>query len=145
MPAELGNGEAHCRGADEPATTVVYSAREYRSCSLSTFMAIRPTDECGGHATAAAAIVLSERQIGSPACSATMYSAYQSGQFSSCWPPFALLVLAMRGRRASQRGREIGRRGERRVAASTRPGKRVVISWSSQLLPSGSLKVAYET
>src|SRR4051794_7443525 len=24
---------------------------------------------------------------GLPACSATMYSAYQSGQFASCWPP----------------------------------------------------------
>ena len=52
----------------------------------------------------------------------------------------ALLVLAVRGRRASQRGREIGRRGEGRVGLSTRPGNRAVISCSSQPLPSGSLK-----
>jgi hypothetical protein len=60
-------------------------------------------------------------------------------------------VLAVRGRRAAERG------GARRSAAassvdevnavrpaSTRPGNRSVISCSSQPMPSGSLNDAYE-
>jgi hypothetical protein len=59
-------------------------------------------------------------------------------------PAGPLLVLAVRGRRAAERGREVG--GELKVVASpsTRPGNRAVTSCSSQPLPSGSLNEAYE-
>ena len=60
------------------------------------------------------------------------------------WSAGPLLVLAVRGRRAPERGREVA--GEVNVvsSASTRPGNRAVTSCNSQLLPSGSLNVAYE-
>ena len=48
-----------------------------------------------------------------PACSATMYSAYQSGQFGSAFAD-ALLVLAVGGHRTPKRARQIARRIERR-------------------------------
>src|SRR6187401_278244 len=77
-----------------------------------------------------------------PACSATMYAAYQSGQFASRWPPvrFSCSPCAASARRSaaarsSPDEKEI-------VPLSTRPGKRSVISCSSQLLPSGSLNDA---
>jgi hypothetical protein len=68
-------------------------------------------------------------------------------------------MLAMRGRRALERGREIGpcaaaarlsaaaRSADEANAvssASMRPGNRAVISWNSQPLPSGSLNEANE-
>ena len=57
----------------------------------------------------------------------------------------ALLVLAVGGLRTPQRARQFARGGVRgRGAGSTRPGSRVVISCSSQVLPSGSLNVASE-
>ena len=58
-------------------------------------------------------------------------------------PADTLLVLAMRRGRAPKCGGEIT--VEAKVAlASTRPGNRTVSSWSSQLLPSGSLNDANE-
>ena len=48
-----------------------------------------------------------------PACSATMYSAYQSAEFASdTGPP---LVLAVRGFRTSHRSRQAGHRIEHRL------------------------------
>src|SRR5262245_36457056 len=80
-----------------------------------------------------------------PACSAIMYSAYQSGQFLSRTPPvlFSCSPCAASARRSAlaSSAREVNVVS----STSTRPGKRVVISCSSQLLPSGSLNEAYET
>jgi hypothetical protein len=58
-------------------------------------------------------------------------------------PADPLLVLAVRGRRTSKRGRELSRRGEGGVRVQ-RPGNRAVTSWNSQPLPSGSLNEANE-
>ena len=80
-----------------------------------------------------------------PACSATMYSAYQSGQFVIVLAVRALLVLAMRGRGAPERAREVGDAEAKVVAVRVHPpGNRVVTSCNSHPLPSGSLNVAYE-
>ena len=49
-----------------------------------------------------------------PACSATMYAAYQSGQFASRLPG-ALLVLAVGGRRTPKRARQVRRGCECRL------------------------------
>src|SRR5487761_1165714 len=72
-----------------------------------------------------------------PACSATMYRAYQSGQFASAWPMrFSCSPCAADARRIAS-ARSLAEADD--VAAwSTRPGSRVVISWTSQPLPSGS-------
>ena len=78
-----------------------------------------------------------------PACSATMYAAYQSGQFSSrCPVRFSCSPWAASARRIAF-ARSLA---EPNVvsAASMRPGSRVVTSCSSQLLPSGSLNEANE-
>ena len=78
-----------------------------------------------------------------PACSAAMYSAYQSAQFASRTPVrFSCSPCAAAARRiaAARSATE-----ENAVwVASTRPGNREVTSCSSQVLPSGSLNVAYE-
>ena len=73
-----------------------------------------------------------------PACSATMYAAYQQGQSAfrspvrfSCWP------CASSARRSALR--QVAHRPVRGRHRPTRPGSRVVISCSSQPLPSGSL------
>ena len=50
-----------------------------------------------------------------PPCSATMYSAYQSGQFASA-SPIRCLVLAVGGRRPPHRARQIRCRHVRRLA-----------------------------
>ena len=78
-----------------------------------------------------------------PACSATMYAAYQSGQFASrCPVRFSCSPWAASARRSAL-ARSLA---DANVvsAASIRPGSRVVISCSSQPLPSGSLNVAKE-
>src|SRR5918997_4054567 len=75
-----------------------------------------------------------------PACSATMYAAYQSGQFGSVAPvrfsrpPWAADArpIALARSRAQLNLVAFG---------SMRPGNRAVISCSSQTLPSGSLNV----
>ena len=72
-----------------------------------------------------------------------MYSAYQSGQFGSAFPD-PLLVLAVGGRCALERPRQVAGGANVVSLGSTRPGSRVVISCSSQPLPSGSLNVANE-
>ena len=51
-----------------------------------------------------------------------MYSAYQSGQSGSA-SPVRCLVLAVRGRRAAQRRRELARRSERRRRGVDPPGQ----------------------
>ena len=55
---------------------------------------------------------------GLPAYSATMYSAYQFGQFSIA---LAAVSLPMRDRSASQRALKVGRRGERRHISAHAP------------------------
>ena len=78
-----------------------------------------------------------------PACSATMYSAYQSGQFGSALPmSFSWLPWAADARRSAL-ARSLAEPNEV-VAGSMRPARRVVTSCSSQPLRSGSLKVAKE-
>ena len=78
-----------------------------------------------------------------PACSATMYAAYQVGQSASRSPVrFSCSPWAASARRIAL-ARSLAEPNAVSVA-STRPGSRVVISCSSQLLPSGSLKVAKE-
>ena len=79
----------------------------------------------------------------SPVCSATMYAAYQSGQFSSASPMrFSCSPWAAAARRSAP-ARSLADPNEV-TPASTRPGSRVVISCSSQPLPSGSLNEASE-
>ena len=56
-------------------------------------------------------VVVAHVGSSSPDCSATMYAAYQSGQFSS-YSPGALLVLAVGGRRTPQRARQVVHRCE---------------------------------
>src|ERR1700734_1668967 len=78
-----------------------------------------------------------------PACSATMYAAYQSGQFGSA-PP---VRFSSSPRSAGARRIAFARSTVEANAvsvASTRPGNRDVISWNTQLFPSGSLNVANE-
>src|SRR5262249_11067448 len=78
-----------------------------------------------------------------PAFSPTMYAAYQSGQFTSCWPVrFSCSPCAAAARRSALASSV----AEVNVVspASTRPGNRTVTSCNSQPLPSGSLKVANE-
>src|SRR5512132_1083968 len=78
-----------------------------------------------------------------PACSATMYSAYQSGQPASRWPiRFSCSPCAASARRSALASSV----DEVNVvtSASTRPGNRTVTSWSSQPLSSGSLNETYE-
>ncbi len=71
-----------------------------------------------------------------------MYSAYQSGQFSSGWPVrFSCWPCAAAARRSAC---DRSYADAYVVSPATRPGNRVVTSCSSQLLPSGSLNVAYE-
>ena len=78
-----------------------------------------------------------------PACSATMYAAYQSGQFSSRSPvrcscsPCAADARRIALARSAVDAYVVS-------AASTRPGSLVVTSCNSQPLPSGSLNVAKE-
>ena len=72
-----------------------------------------------------------------------MYSAYQSGQFSSrCPVRFSCSPWAASARRNAL-ARSLAD-AKVVVAASMRPGSRVVISWSSQPLPSGSRNEANE-
>src|SRR5262249_2030311 len=68
----------------------------------------------------------------------TMYLAYQSGQFASAWPMrFSCSPWATDARRIAP-DRSLAEPNE--VApGSIRPGSRVVTSWTTQLLPSGSL------
>jgi hypothetical protein len=72
-----------------------------------------------------------------------MYAAYQSGQFSSASPD-ALLVLTVGGRGAPNALARSLADANAVSWQSIRPGSRVVISCSSQPLPSGSLNVAKE-
>ena len=77
-----------------------------------------------------------------PACSRTMYSAYQSGQSASCLPiRFSCSPCAAAARRSADASSVDD---VKVVSPSTRPGNRAVISWSSQPLPSGSLNEANE-
>src|SRR5262249_20386318 len=79
----------------------------------------------------------------SPACSCTMYAAYQSGQFASAWPVrFSCSPCAAAARRSAAATSSIEEYVV--VLGSTRPGSRVVTSCSSQVLPSGSRNVARE-
>jgi len=72
-----------------------------------------------------------------------MYAAYQAGQFSSAAPmrfscsPWAIAARRIASARSLAEPNDV-------AAASTRPGSRVVISWNSQLLPSGSLNETNE-
>src|SRR6202046_2449053 len=76
-----------------------------------------------------------------PACSATMYLAYQSGQFGSAAPMrFSCSPWAADARRSAL-ARSPAELNEV-TPESMRPGSRVVTSCSSQTLPSGSLNVA---
>src|ERR687897_416982 len=78
-----------------------------------------------------------------PACSRTMYSAYQSGQSASCCPVrFSCSPCAVAARRSAVASSV----DEVNVvwSASTRPGNRTVTSCNSHSLPSGSLNEAYE-
>src|SRR3546814_13444688 len=52
-----------------------------------------------------------------PACSRTMYSAYQSGQFASCWPPvrFSCSPCAAAARWSAAARRSEERRGGQEV------------------------------
>src|SRR6266849_7135581 len=80
---------------------------------------------------------------GLPACSRTMYSAYQLGQSASRWPVrFSCSPCAASARRSAPASSV----DEVNIvsSASTRPGNRTVSSWSSQPLPSGSLNEANE-
>jgi hypothetical protein len=78
-----------------------------------------------------------------PACSATMYAAYQAGQSASRWPRrFSCSPCAASARRSALAKSAVDANAV--SAASIRPGSRVVTSCSNQLLPSGSLKVANE-
>src|SRR6185436_3508105 len=79
-----------------------------------------------------------------PACSATMYAAYQSGQFSSRCPPmrFSCCPWAASARRNALARSFID--AKLVVVESMRPASRVVISWNSQQLPSGSWNEANE-
>ena len=73
----------------------------------------------------------------SPACSATMYAAYQSGQFSSrCPMRFSCSPWAASARRSALARSFADAKVV--VAESMRPGSRVVTSWNNQPLPSGS-------
>jgi hypothetical protein len=78
-----------------------------------------------------------------PVRSATMYWAYQAGQFSSAWPVRASCWPWAAAARTSACSTSLT---EAYVVSSVsmRPGRRVVISWSSQVLPSGSPNVANE-
>ena len=72
-----------------------------------------------------------------------MYSAYQSGQFGSAWPVrFSCSPWAASARRSAP-ARSLADAKDV-VAGSIRPGSRVVTSWNSQPLPSGSLNEANE-
>ncbi len=72
-----------------------------------------------------------------------MYSAYQSGQFASrCPMRFSCSPWAAAARRRA--AGQVAAEANEVLAASIRPGSRVVTSCSSQPLPSGSLKVAKE-
>jgi len=78
-----------------------------------------------------------------PACSATMYAAYQLGQFASrcpvrfsCWPWAAAARRSALARSFAEANAVSGR--------SMRPGSRVVTSCDSHPLPSRSLNVAKE-
>src|SRR5262252_11008742 len=78
-----------------------------------------------------------------PACSATMYAAYQSGQFGSAAPmrfSCSPCAIAARFNAFTTSATEL----YDVVAGSTRPGNRAVISCTSQPLPSGSVNVANE-
>ena len=72
-----------------------------------------------------------------------MYAAYQSGQFASASPVrFSCSPWAAAARRSALARSAADANAV--SAASIRPGSRVVISCSSQPLPSGSLNVANE-
>jgi hypothetical protein len=72
-----------------------------------------------------------------------MYAAYQSGQSGSASPVrFSCSPWAAAARRNAL-ARSLADPNDV-ASASTRPGSRVVISCSSQTLPSGSLNVARE-
>src|ERR1700722_742094 len=78
-----------------------------------------------------------------PTCSATMYLAYQSGQFGSAAP----MRFSCSPWTAAARLNALARSfADAKVvlAGSTRPGSRVVISWNSHPLPSGSRNEANE-
>ena len=79
----------------------------------------------------------------SPACSRTMYSAYQSGQFGSAAPVrFSCRPCAAAARRSAL-ARSLAE-AKLVAARSIRPARRVVTSWNSQPLPSGSRNEANE-
>src|SRR5438128_6816982 len=78
-----------------------------------------------------------------PACSAIMYAEYQSGQFSSrCPMRFSCCPWAASARRSALARSFVDAKVV--VAESMRPGSRVVSSWNSQPLPSGSWNEANE-
>src|SRR3954447_8320539 len=77
-----------------------------------------------------------------PDCSATMYAAYQVGHCSSRTPPlrascspWAVATRISACSRSCTEPNDV-------AAVLMRPGSRVVTSWSSQVLPSGSANVA---
>src|SRR4029077_19757654 len=71
-----------------------------------------------------------------PACSATMYAAYQSGQFASrCPVRFSCCPWAASARRSALA--RLLADSKVVVAGSMRPGSRIVPSCNSQPLPSG--------
>ena len=107
---------------------------------------IKSTSHCtSSQGSTTATVRRSGAHVGSsvPACSATMYRAYQSGQFASAWPMrFSCSPWAADARRIAL-ARSLAEPNDV-AAGSTRPGSRVVTSCSSQPLPSGSLNVANE-
>ena len=76
-----------------------------------------------------------------PACSATIYSAYQSGQFvSRCPVRFSYSPWAASARRSALARSAVDANAV--SVAAIRPGSRVVTSCSNHPLPSGSRKEA---
>src|SRR5450631_2976346 len=105
--------------------------------------ALQREDDSGGFRPDDDHVVVAYAGSSVPACSATMYWAYQSGQFASASPmrfscsPWAAAARRIASARSLAEPNEV-------TAGSTRPGSRVVTSWNSQLLPSGSLNETNE-
>ena len=77
-----------------------------------------------------------------PACSTTMYAAYQSGFSSRCPVRFSCSPWAASARRSALARSFADAKVV--VAESMRPGSRVVTSWNNHPLPSRSANETYE-
>src|SRR5580692_10723534 len=120
-------------GRDRPVSDPASTRPEYLLCA----------DGRGGAVAQDGRVVVIHFGGSWPACSRTMYSAYQSGQFESACPVRASCCPWAAAARRSALARSFAD-AKVVVAGSTRPASRVVISWNSQPLPSGSLNEANE-